>query len=248
MERRGAPEIGSRSGRVWHFVHPGLEEHSTRRGHGSLKQIKERFRLKLDEAFTSTDWTKEEDDLLLAAVGRYGHRWAIISRELAGRNENAAKTRFHVLRRKEDKVWTAEEDELLQCLLAGQPPSQSVCHIAHHFPRKTSNMVAARKDLFVLQETADSIKRKMEADKAVASPVVPPPTQHYRYHYHSYNNNAYSPLLSSPVNQLSSLDDSIMAALHSTTGGSHLTPVSNPLANSSRESPMKRMRTLWFTD
>lgn len=131
-----------------------------------VKQIKERFRLKVDNSFTSKEWTRQEDEVLLARVQEFGQKWAQICRELPGRNENAVKTRFHALRRKESKVWTQEEDNLLRELL--RPEAQiSMDDILLRFPRKTQSMILTRRDYFLMQETADAIKRKMEQDNVL---------------------------------------------------------------------------------
>lgn len=129
-------------------------------GTRDIKQCKDRYKLKLDESFTSSEWTKQEDQILTNCVETYGQRWTKIAQELPGRNENSIKTRYHTLQRRELKVWTPEEENLLKNLLARQVSFEDICQC---FPRKTPNMIASRRDYLAMEVTAESIKQQIRA-------------------------------------------------------------------------------------
>ena len=81
----------------------------------NAKQCRERWFLNLDPSINRGPWTPEEDRRLLELSRQCGGRWALISKNMEGRTENAVKTRFHSLQRQEarSRGWTVEEDEKL---------------------------------------------------------------------------------------------------------------------------------------
>merc|ERR1719424_668926 len=54
------------------------------------KQCRERWHNQLDPNITKTDWSAEEDELLIASHGRFGNKWAEIAKQLAGRTDSEA--------------------------------------------------------------------------------------------------------------------------------------------------------------
>ena len=56
-----------------------------------------------------------EDEQLLKYVAQWGGRWALIAKHMEGRTENAVKTRFHSIQRKEarNREWTKDEDKII---------------------------------------------------------------------------------------------------------------------------------------
>mmetsp|Transcript_13695 Transcript_13695/g.17790 ORF Transcript_13695/g.17790 Transcript_13695/m.17790 type:complete len:587 (+) Transcript_13695:331-2091(+) len=81
----------------------------------NAKQCRERWNLNLNPDIYRGPWTAEEDVNLMKLYVSTGGRWSLISKGLEGRTENAVKTRYHSIRRKEIKLrgWTEEEDETL---------------------------------------------------------------------------------------------------------------------------------------
>ncbi|KAJ8602213.1 hypothetical protein CTAYLR_003645 [Chrysophaeum taylorii] len=61
------------------------------------KQCRERWLNHLDTRVIKSDWTPEEDGILLDAQQRVGNKWSEIARLLPGRAENAVKNRFNSL-------------------------------------------------------------------------------------------------------------------------------------------------------
>lgn len=132
-------------------------------GTRDIKQLKDRYKLKLDESFISSEWTKHEDTILLSGVEFHGQKWTRIAQELPGRNENSIKTRYHTLQRRELKIWTADEENLLRNLLERQVSFEDICQC---FPKKTPNMIATKRDNFAMELTAQSIMEQMRATSA----------------------------------------------------------------------------------
>lgn len=76
----------------------------------TAKQCRERWVNNLDPEITKAAWTEDEDTLLLMLQERYPKRWAMISKYLPGRTENAVKIRFKSLTRNVNTE--AEKDKL----------------------------------------------------------------------------------------------------------------------------------------
>lgn len=59
------------------------------------KQCRERWRNHLDPTINHSNWTTEEDLLLLKLHEQYGNQWVKISKALPGRSENSIKNRWN---------------------------------------------------------------------------------------------------------------------------------------------------------
>lgn len=61
----------------------------------SGKQCRERYINNLDPTLKKTQWTPEEDEIILSMHQKIGKRWAEISRSLPGRSDNSVKNRWY---------------------------------------------------------------------------------------------------------------------------------------------------------
>ncbi len=82
-------ELVKKNGRNWQKI-SGLMSFSR-----SAKQIRERFSNVLDKNIRKSQWTEEEDQLLMGLFRKYGKKWAKIAGFMNGRPENCIKNRFH---------------------------------------------------------------------------------------------------------------------------------------------------------
>jgi len=75
------------------------------------KQCRERWLNHLDSSVKKSDWTPEEDKILLEAQRRVGNRWSEIARMLPGRAENAVKNRYNSLITKKLTMLATQEEQ-----------------------------------------------------------------------------------------------------------------------------------------
>ena len=59
----------------------------------SGKQIRDRYMNKLDPSLINTDWTEQEDQMLISLYEKFGKKWREISKNLPGRSESMIKNR-----------------------------------------------------------------------------------------------------------------------------------------------------------
>ena len=107
----------------------------------TAKQCRERWRCNLDPSIVKADWTKDEDEMLLALQRELGNRWALISKSLPGRTENAIKTRFRSYLRAENKKWSAEEDALVREYMDG---TVELASVATRMPKRSMSSIKKR--------------------------------------------------------------------------------------------------------
>lgn len=108
-------------------------------------QIVNRWTRSIAPFLKKVPWSPEEDAILLAAVDRYGYKWAKIQGLLPGRSNFSCRERYTNVLAPGVIVgnWTHEEDRLL-IKLARQHPEGKWSKIAEHFQGRTDNMCLQR--------------------------------------------------------------------------------------------------------
>jgi len=81
----------------WTVVGEGMEGRSG-------KQCRERYYNHLAPDLNKGEWSEEEDQLLVATQAKIGNQWAVLTKYLPGRTDNAIKNRFHALCRAQSRL------------------------------------------------------------------------------------------------------------------------------------------------
>ena len=66
----------------------------------TARQCRDRWREYLMPSLKLTEWTPEEDSILIEKINECGKKWSIICMSLKGRSETAAKNRWRLLQRR----------------------------------------------------------------------------------------------------------------------------------------------------
>lgn len=94
----------------WDLVANQIPSNGVRKG----KDCRKRWSNSLDPTLRRGKWTKDEDDILLAAYEKYGPSWYKVSSELKGRNDDQCAKRYSEVldpnTKDRLKPWTREED------------------------------------------------------------------------------------------------------------------------------------------
>ena len=83
----------------------------------SGKQCRERWYNHLDPAVKKGDWTEDEDRILIEMQASLGNQWAMMTKSLPGRSDNAIKNRFHAISRvqsRSDKMMHSNARHLMR--------------------------------------------------------------------------------------------------------------------------------------
>jgi hypothetical protein len=107
----------------------------------TAKQCRERWRCNLDPNINKTEWTQEEDLMIINLQQELGNRWALLAKSLPGRTENSIKTRFRSLQRSTKRKWTPQEDSMLMQMIRS---GSNFSEVAQVMTRRSLNSVRVR--------------------------------------------------------------------------------------------------------
>lgn len=140
----------------------------------NAKQCRERWNLNLDPSINRSPWTDDEDALLMKLHVSYGGRWSLIAKGLNGRTENAVKTRYHSLQRKQIRLrgWFQDEDEtLIQGVLMY---GRQFGLFSRLLPGRSRGQL--KKRFAILEEKNPELKQKVEdIETRIKNGYKPPP-------------------------------------------------------------------------
>lgn len=91
------------------------------------KQCRERYKNHLDTNVKRTQWTQEEDDLLVELHEKYGNKWTKISSFFDGRTDNCIKNRWNSTVKK--RIERMQNGEPLVKKRGRKPKSTDMAHI-----------------------------------------------------------------------------------------------------------------------
>eukprot|EP00817_Percolomonadidae_sp_ATCC50343_P004804 CAMPEP_0117418792 /NCGR_PEP_ID=MMETSP0758-20121206/500_1 /TAXON_ID=63605 /ORGANISM="Percolomonas cosmopolitus, Strain AE-1 (ATCC 50343)" /LENGTH=385 /DNA_ID=CAMNT_0005199503 /DNA_START=150 /DNA_END=1307 /DNA_ORIENTATION=- len=115
------------------------------------KQCRERYLNHLDPSIKKTEWTEEEDQIIMSLHDKLGNQWAKIARSLKGRTANAVKNHWNsTLRRRVEKLnapnvpvmQTQQLIPITQPILAGRTPPTPNLNTSFLFPLPENMNVA----------------------------------------------------------------------------------------------------------
>ena len=90
------------------------------------KQCRERWITTLSPQLIKSEWSREEDELLLQMHSKLGNQWATIVRLLPGRSAIAAKNRFKSLAKKRNLIQNSPKKCVLMCPCEALSPPQVI--------------------------------------------------------------------------------------------------------------------------
>ncbi|EAY13266.1 Myb-like DNA-binding domain containing protein [Trichomonas vaginalis G3] len=131
-------------------------------------------------------FTKEEDDLILNYVNKYGQNWREIAGMLQGRTEKQCRERYRTYLNPSIRKdpWTPEEDNLLIQLYNTYGPKWA--ELAKHFQGRSDNMLKNRFNYHIIKRPRHSkniypkkvIQENVPSEtSAVSSPVNQEPVE-----------------------------------------------------------------------
>ena len=135
------------------------------------KQCRERWCHHLDPGVVKTDFTREEDALLLQMQATFGNKWAQFARVLPGRTENSVKIRYKSLERMLAKQKNGEER--VSCEIT-QHCSPFIIHYLHSFLRY---LISISIDISIYVRSVMNVLRTHEG-AADERPPLPCHTRH----------------------------------------------------------------------
>ncbi|KAH9259367.1 hypothetical protein BASA81_002410 [Batrachochytrium salamandrivorans] len=143
----------------------------------TVKQCKDRYKLKLDPAIVTAPWTRAEDMELLRLSREHGRSWTKIAKHLTGRTENAVKARIATLERKRQCEWTEVDDQLLRDLKQRVSLGEDIA-FTQFFPSRTEHSIQKRWDALNGEEIAAKVRMSLQQNQVPSlEPSQPQPLQ-----------------------------------------------------------------------
>lgn len=76
-------------------------------GSRTARQCKDRYHAYLQPGLNKSEWTEQEDQLLIDMVAQFGQKWKFIATSFKGRPEVSLKNRYRLLQRRSAKLQRA---------------------------------------------------------------------------------------------------------------------------------------------
>lgn len=130
----------------------------------TVKQCKDRYKLKLDPAIVTAPWTRAEDMELLQLSREHGRSWTKIAKHLTGRTENAVKARIATLERKRQCEWSDADDQLLRDLKQRASSGEDIV-FTQFFPARTEHSIQKRWDALNGEEIAAKVRMSLQQNQ-----------------------------------------------------------------------------------
>jgi hypothetical protein len=103
---------------------------ATALGNRTARQCKDRYHAYLAPGLNKSEWSEEEDDLLLELVSKYGQKWKTLAPSFQGRPEVSLKNRYRLLQRRINKKEKLAKTKQLRESIKPKAEEKAPTHIS----------------------------------------------------------------------------------------------------------------------